>query len=213
MKIISRNAAKTEGLKRYFTGKPCKHGHISDRKVSSHNCVACINEWNKKNSESGNRRSRLFYKENRDEQRIKQADYYQKNKEHLKNESVEYRKNNIQIVQKNNANYRENNQEKIISYRKKYNAENRGICNARGAKYRASKLSATPEWLTDTHIDEMQNLYKECEEISIDTGIKHHVDHIIPLQGKLVKGLHVPWNLQILTANENISKNNRVVIK
>jgi len=81
--------------------------------------------------------------------------------------------------------------------------------NAHCAKYKAAKLKHTLSWLTQDHFKTIEQFYKIAKQKSIDTGIPHEVDHIVPLQGKNVSGLHVPWNLQILTKSENASKNNR----
>jgi 5-methylcytosine-specific restriction endonuclease McrA len=70
------------------------------------------------------------------------------------------------------------------------------------------KINATPPWLTDEQKKDIKNLYFECKIISDTTGVKHHIDHIIPLNNELVCGLHVPWNLQILTAKDNLIKSN-----
>jgi 5-methylcytosine-specific restriction endonuclease McrA len=72
-----------------------------------------------------------------------------------------------------------------------------------------SRLSrATPAWLTKEHWDEMNALYFKAREMTKETAIRHEVDHIHPLNGKTVCGLHVPWNLQILTQSENVAKSN-----
>lgn len=62
-------------------------------------------------------------------------------------------------------------------------------------------------WADKAKIDE---IYEECRRVTRETGVQHHVDHIIPLQGRLVCGLHVENNLRIITASENCSKHNKL---
>lgn len=99
--------------------------------------------------------------------------------------------------------WKNKNSVKYRSYQKKYDKENRKNKNAIEAKRRAIKLQATPKWLNNSQLQEIKKIYNVCKK-------GYHVDHIIPLKGKNVCGLHVPWNLQILSALKNISKGNRV---
>lgn len=77
------------------------------------------------------------------------------------------------------------------------------------AKRRAKKIQATPLW-ADFEKDATQELYRIAQSKTKETGIKHHVDHIVPLNSKLVQGLHCLANLQILEAKDNIAKGNRI---
>lgn len=67
-----------------------------------------------------------------------------------------------------------------------------------------------PQWLTKEHWDAINAFYLEAKRLTQEAGIVHHVDHKYPLRGKLVSGLHVPWNLQVLTAADNLRKANRL---
>lgn len=71
---------------------------------------------------------------------------------------------------------------------------------------------ATPKWLTEDYKKEIEKIYKLCRETTKATGIKHEVDHIVPICGKTVSGLHVPWNLQIITKEQNGKKSNKLVL-
>ena len=82
------------------------------------------------------------------------------------------------------------------------------------ANRRALKLKATPHWLTPAQCEATRSTYEEAARLTRETGVPHHVDHIVPLQGRCprtkrrnVCGLHVPWNLQVLTRPENTAKN------
>ena len=108
-----------------------------------------------------------------------------------------------------NANWYKNNVEKHKARAAKWQKNNPDKVNAITAKRRSAKLKRTPPWLNDNHLLQIQAFYSEAKQLSDQTGVLHHVDHIVPLQGKTVSGLHVPWNLQILTASENSSKHNR----
>lgn len=90
----------------------------------------------------------------------------------------------------------------------KWRKENKEYVIAYNAFRHAAKLKRTPSWLTDQQKQEMKAIYERAKNLTLVTGITHHVDHILPLQGKLVSGLHVPTNLQILTESENCSKQN-----
>jgi hypothetical protein len=87
---------------------------------------------------------------------------------------------------------------------------NPGKSAAKAAKYDASKIQRTPKWLTREQRAEMVTIYERCAQKTKETGVIFHVDHCVPLRGKTVCGLHVPWNLRIITASENCSKGNRV---
>lgn len=148
----------------YFTGKPCKRGHIANRLLCDRSCVECNKE----------KRAR-FYKENPEKFRKARRDAYaanpDKEREIAKLRSREWRKQN--------PNHR----------------------NALKSKYMAAKKLRIPTWAS---MSDLITFYKKCPK-------GYHVDHIYPLRGKYVSGLHVVSNLQYLPAVENMRKNNRYV--
>lgn len=78
------------------------------------------------------------------------------------------------------------------------------------ASRRSKKRLAQPDWLDQKDLDKIEQVYKKSVELSESTGTPHDVDHIIPLIGENVCGLHVPWNLEVSTASENRSKGNKI---
>lgn len=72
----------------------------------------------------------------------------------------------------------------------------------------ASKANATPKWLTRKDRQEIAAVYALAATLTASTGMRHEVDHIIPLRSKLVCGLHVRGNIDVITAEKNRSKTN-----
>lgn len=90
--------------------------------------------------------------------------------------------------------------------KRQWKKDNKGYVNHINKLREANKKQRTPSW---ANIDAIREIYEECSELIEEYGPRsYHVDHIIPLQGKTVSGLHVENNLQILKASDNIKKSN-----
>jgi hypothetical protein len=95
------------------------------------------------------------------------------------------------------------------SYMKAYR-ERHAYERARLNSLSAARRTASPSWLTAIQRAQIMEFYDIAKCLSVQTGVPHHVDHIMPIKGENMCGLHVPWNLQILTQSENCAKKNKV---
>jgi hypothetical protein len=101
------------------------------------------------------------------------------------------------------------NKESILARNKTWKIANPERIQAADAKRRASRLQRTPAWLTEDDLWMLEQTYELAALRTKMFGFKWHVDHVIPLQGALVSGLHVPHNMQVIPAAENLSKSNK----
>jgi 5-methylcytosine-specific restriction endonuclease McrA len=186
----TRAEAKKTGSKYYFTGQPCKHGHVAPRKTKG-SCVECLKvEWTQAN--------------------VTRADYFAKYNQSGAGQEAkrEYYARNKEVVK---ARAQARPTEEKHFHRKKHKAANpelyKELVNARRRRFR----DATPKWLTAEHKMEIRLKYRLAIELSRRLGIPHAVDHIIPLQGEDVCGLHVPWNMEVITQEQNLKKSNKLI--
>lgn len=114
-----------------------------------------------------------------------------------------------QLLEGIRSNYWQNRDARILQMRA-WQKSNPDKVNAKAAKRRATRAKATPKWLTEEHNRQIKALYTESVRVTRDTGIKHVVDHIVPLINPNLCGLHVPWNLRVITEIENQKKHNKV---
>jgi hypothetical protein len=186
----TRKEAQDIGAKYYFTGDPCKHGHIAPRKTKG-SCVDCLKvEWEK----ATETRAEYFRKYNKRED-VKER----------KNEWYEAHKD--QVIQA--AATRPLEVKRV--YQKAWKERNtiwvRADTKARRRKHR----EATPSWLTREQKGQIRELYKIAITMTKTTGEQYVVDHIIPLRSEVVCGLHVPWNLRVIPREENLLKSNKLI--
>jgi len=171
-KSPARQAAIRDGKACYFTGQPCKRGHVAERSTLTCHCVECLVCFRKKTNSKYRKRVRRYRGENR-----------------------------IAIKEKAKL-WTTANPKKVAARTRRWCRANKGKVNARAARRRARQIKVTPLWLTEVQWDEIEKIY----ELAAEEGLT--VDHIIPLQGERVCGLHVPWNLQLLSNEQNAKKGN-----
>ena len=211
MEVISRNKAIDLGLRFYFTGKPCKYGHVSERYVTSYFCKECMEQRYEDNKEEIKSYVRARYWEDPQKALEDKKKYYNKNKETLNAKGREYYYNNKERHSARAKEYRQENKEVIKQKKRQYASENLPLINHWSAQRRAAKRQAVPAWLTDNDKENIKAVYAMALRLSSCLGVKHHVDHIVPLRGESVCGLHVPWNLAAIPGAINLSKKNKLL--
>jgi len=105
--------------------------------------------------------------------------------------------------------WRENNKLRATITRLYWRLENRDRHLYKKAQYRALRAKAQPPWLSEEQMREIREIYSQAAILTFRTGIEHQVDHIHPIKGDGYCGLHVPWNLQVLSYKENALKSNK----
>ena len=134
-------------------------------------------------------------------------DWYLRNKELAKERAKAWALANPEKVTKKNKTYKTKNKEKVTGYNKQWWSENKDKRAAYEGKRRAAELQRTPAWDPDAHL--IIAKYQLAAMLTQASGIPHHVDHIIPLQGRNVSGLHVFSNLRVIPGSDNVKKSNK----
>lgn len=183
----TRKEAKAQGAKFYFTGEPCSHGHIALRLVKG-TCIECRKlEWARSNEAR-----KEYFKTSEVVKEIKRR-YYERNRE--------------LVIARAAARPPEEKRRG----QQKWKAANVLYVRADTKNRRRKHRQATPKWLTPQQRREMRELYKIAITMTKTTGEPYVVDHIVPLRSDTVCGLHVPWNLRVITQEENLKKSNRLI--
>ena len=148
------------------------------------------------------------YNERHPERRKEQLKRYN-NSEKAKTRRAEWLASNMDRYLAAKKRWQKNNKEYYYKQTKAYRQKNFGFTAKCCAKRRTQKLRATPQWLNEENLWLIGEIYELAALRNKLTNIIWHVDHIVPLQGKNVCGLHVPWNLQVIPATENLVKGNK----
>lgn len=154
------------------------------------------------------------YHEHAEEEKAKRKKYVLEHKEEIRAKAKEYYKKQYadeetrkKINYRNKLSY-QRNKTSVQEQTKKYRQRTKAYQTAKTRKRQALVLQRLPRC---ANLEKIETFYEQARELTLKTGVKHEVDHIIPLQGKLVSGFHVEWNLQILTKSENSSKGHAFV--
>ena len=167
-----------------------------------------MKQWRKDNPEKVKDIAKRSRDKRKEKHKVLAKAWYEKNKEKSKQRSKKAYEatKNTDVVKEQRKQHRLNNAEKYKEYYKKYRLNNKDKSVAAVNKRNALKKLAIPLWANDFFIQEAYHLAKLRTKVF---GFKWHVDHIVPINSKIVCGLHTHGNLQVIPAIENIKKSNK----
>lgn len=195
--------AKSIGHNLYFTGVACKHGHTAYRYTKDRACSDCVKAKVKRLSTVGGGNARRWASKTPEQL----ADIYSKRKAYYyktQEARLDERRRSFEKLKATDE-WRSKHRASNAAFKK----ANPGKINADTAKRRIAKMHRTPAWLT---VDDLWMIEQAYDLAALRTklfGFSWHVDHVFPLQGKKVSGLHVPNNLQVIPWVDNVSKSNK----
>lgn len=195
MQILTRAQARAAGAVRYFTGKPCVHGHVAERFTSVGTCCAC---------------SRKRYAEWR--AAGKASNWRKANRERILAQQQAYRDAAAEQRAAHMRSHYAVNREEKLAYQKRYLLENRAAVYARLHKRRARKLCATPPWFGELDDFVLLEAAQLCTDRQRATGVAWHIDHMVPLQARRACGLHYYGNIQVIPSTLNVRKGNKLIM-
>lgn len=185
----TRAEAKLVGASHYFTGVPCKHGHVAPRKTKGA-CVECLRADAKASLPA---RAEYFQAYNKSDAGLAAKRRY-------------YLANKDKVI----ARALTTPNEVKRQYRKAWKDANALGVKADNSNRKRRHRAATPVWLSREHKTEMRRIYQVAIELTKLSGEKHVVGHIVPIRSPLVCGLHVPWNLAVVASHHNATKSNKL---
>jgi len=153
-------------------------------------------------------KDKLRWENNKESERIRNKKYRTENREKLNEKGRLYHHNNREQRSIKHREWVSNNRDKRAESNKRYVQNNLGKKYAHNKKRYANKIKRLPQW---ADLWKIEQYYIMAKKLSVIFEEKFHVDHIVPLQGELVSGLHVENNLQIITQHENNVKSNKFV--
>jgi hypothetical protein len=182
----------------YDIGVPCRKGHTTGRYTVSRKCVQCAKDaalkWNRENPDKARKHCETY-----------RANHPDRISAQYKN----WRVSNPDKVKTKNANWQAANWDKYLAISSEWKKRNRAHTNAKSKARRLAQDQRTPKWLTEQDFAGIREFYLLADELSKAYGFPWHVDHIIPLKGRSVSGLHVTSNLQVIPGSDNMRKGNR----
>ena len=184
------------------------HPELDGERYVSGGCVACV----AKNLKLGRKANPERTKAHKAKARLRIANTPELKAKKNASDAA-YRRANKEKCTATIRQWREKNRALSNSYVRKAKAKNPSIVLANTVKRRLVKIHRTPIWLTPDDHWMIEQAYELAALRTKLFGFAWHVDHIIPLQGKLVSGLHTPYNLQVIPGAENVRKLNHFVVE